>query len=175
MPPDFDLAALLRAAQSEPEEEISGPEPPVLPADPRAYLVGVIRMRGQTAFLKLEGTASQLAIAKLPIRRACQSFQMIDGELSWKVPASMKAKFGDETSMVPAAMTLTSDSTVRGTLTLFSGDGGGLNDNVLGWLRNLKRATPSSEALKAFLRRQERFLSTGGLDVVIIDLSGAVE
>jgi len=175
MPPEFDLAALLRAAERESEPEPSGPELPQLPADPPAYLVGVIRMRGQTVFLELEGTASQLATALLPMRRACQSFEMVGSELHWTVPASLNATFGEQDSMVPAALTLTTDPTVHGAVTLLSGDGGGLDANVLGWLRALKRPTPTANRLTAFLRRQERFLSVGGLDVVIVDLSGPVE
>ena len=175
LPPEFDLQALLRATEKESEQEIGGPQPSALPLDPSAYLVGVIRMRGQTVFLKLVGTAAQLATAALPVRRACQSFEMAEGQLHWTVPAGLKATFGEQHSMVPAALRLASDPTVRGTLTLLAGDGGGLADNVLRWLQTLKRPLPTDDALTAFLRRQERFLSTGGLDVVISDLSGAIE
>lgn len=175
MPPEFDLQALLRAAERPDEQEISGPQPPALPLDPSAYLVGVIRMRGKTAFLKLEGTASQLATSALPLRRACQSFEMVEGELRWTVPKSIQATFGVQGSMVPADLTLTFDATVQGSLTLLGGDGGGLDGNVLRWLRQLNRPRPTDDALRAFLRRQERFLSAGGLDVVIVDLSGAIE
>jgi len=175
LPPEFDLETLLREAGRQAAPDVSGPELPILPSEPSGYLVGVIRMPGRTVFLKLTGTTSQLAICGLAMRRACQSFELVEDEVQWSVPPGMQATFGVPGAMVPAALSMASDPDVRGNLTLLSGDGGGLTACVLGWLRNLDRPTPSDDALHTFLGRQERFLSSGGLDVVIIDLAAAIE
>jgi hypothetical protein len=90
--------------------------------------------------------------------------------LQWTAPASWKAQPGS--SMRLGSFTVGEGSrTGLCTIIRLGGSAGGLQANIRRWIGQIGQPAPPPEELAAFIGRQERFQSEGGLDGVLIDLT----
>ena len=94
---------------------------------------------------------------------------VVDVPLKWTVPPGWQEKRGS--GMRLATFVPDKDNSIECSIVTLGGMAGGLEANVIRWMKqiNLKEETP--QKIQAFLGKQEAFQSQGGLKVRLIDLT----
>lgn len=88
--------------------------------------------------------------------------------IDWKTPDGWLVTKG---SGMRLATFVDKESTVQTTIVSLGGSAGGLESNVIRWLRQINVPAPDSRAVSDFLAKQERFVTKAQWPAVMIDLT----